>query len=156
MEPEGENKPLRLRAEDADDLAVISACLQDALVVVSDFGFDPEAHRFMFVANRFRWEGGAPAAAGDGGFERTLCGVAFDKVSAVSYRGFRRAEAERILSLLALRPGRREAGAFIDLEFAGGAAVRLEVGGIACVLRDLGEPWPTAFLPDHDDPDSAA
>ena len=149
MAAEGEPEPLRLRAEDADDLAVISACLQDALVVVGDFAFYPEAHRFMFVANRFRWEGGSPSA-GDGGFERTLCGIAFEEVTAVSYRGFRRAEAERILSLLALRANVGESGGFVDLEFAAGATVRLEVGRIACRLRDLGEPWPTSFLPEHD------
>ena len=108
--------------------------------------FDRDARRFMFLANRFRWEGGARPAAADGGFERILCGVAFDEVTAVSYRGFRRADAERLLSLLAIRP----ADGVIDLEFAAGAAVRLDVARIACRLRDVGEPYPTAWLPDHD------
>jgi hypothetical protein len=147
---EEEPEPLRLRAEDADDLAVISACLQDALVVVGDFAFYPNEHRFMLVANRFRWEGGSRAVSGEGGFERTLCGIAFDEVGAVSYRGFRRADGERILSLLAVRSQVGEAGGIVDLEFAAGATVRLEVQRIACRLRDLGEPWPTAFLPEHD------
>ena len=150
MAAEGEPEPLKLRAEDADDLAVISACLQDALVVVGDFAFDRDVHRFMFVANRFRWEGGLRPAAGEGGFERTLCGIAFDEVTAVSYRGFRRADGERILSLLAVQPQTGERGGVIDLEFAAGATVRLEVGRIACRLRDLGAPWPTQWLPGHD------
>ena len=46
----------KLRAEDADDLAVISACLQDALVAVRDLAFVPPDHTFLMVANRFRWE----------------------------------------------------------------------------------------------------
>src|SRR5436309_7302412 len=54
---------LRLRAEDADDLAVISACLQDALVSVRDLAYDPEARSFVFVANRFPCEPGAPPPA---------------------------------------------------------------------------------------------
>jgi hypothetical protein len=151
MAGEGEAQPpLRLRAEDADDLAVISACLQDALVLVGDFAFDPEAQRFMFIANRFRWEDKSPPAPVDGGFERVLCGISFDAVAAVSYRGFRRADGERLLSLLAIRPAVGEAGGIVDLEFAAGATVRLEIGRIACRLRDLGEPYPTAWLPDHD------
>jgi hypothetical protein len=150
MAAEGQPEPLRLRAEDADDLAVISACLQDALVVVGDFAFYPDEHRFMFIANRFRWEGGSPAAAEAGGFERILCGIAFDDVTAVSYRGFRRAEGERILSLLAMRPRLGAEGGIIDLEFAASATVRLEVGRVACRLRDLGEPWPTPWLPGHE------
>jgi hypothetical protein len=150
MAAEGEPQPLRLRAEDAEDLAVVSACLQDAIVLVGDFGFDRDTRRFMFLANRFRWEGGTPPAAVDGGFERILCGVAFDEVGAVSYRGFRRADSERLLSLLAIRPPVGAAGGTIDLEFAAGATVRLEVGRIACRLRDLGEPYPTAWLPEHD------
>jgi len=46
----------KLRAEDADDLAVISACLQDALVAVRDLAFVTQDHTFLMVANRFRWE----------------------------------------------------------------------------------------------------
>ena len=49
---------LRLRAEDSDDLAVISACLQDSLVPVRDLAYLPDEGRFMLVANRFRWEAG--------------------------------------------------------------------------------------------------
>ena len=54
--------PLRLRAEDAEDLAVLSACLQDALVAVRDFAYDPGARVFIMAANRFRWEGCRPDA----------------------------------------------------------------------------------------------
>jgi hypothetical protein len=34
--------------------------------------------------------------------------------------------------------------------FSGGALVRLEVSSIACFLEDLGEPWPTPWLPLHE------
>ena len=134
---------LRLRAEDDDDLAVISACLQDALVSVGDLSYDPEAQRFMLVANRFRWECTADCAE----FERILCGLSFDGVEHVAFRGFRRSEAERILSLLAIRP--EDGGGAVDLDFAGGATVRLKAAQIRCRLRDFGEPWPTSWQPDH-------
>ncbi len=140
---------LRLRAEDAEDLAVISACLQDALVAVRDLAYDREGRTFVLVANRFRWEGGGTAAALR--FERTLCGVAFEAVEGVAYRGFRRSEEDRILSLLAIRPAQAGAGTAIDLEFAGGATIRLAAAAISCRARDFGEPWPTAWQPGHPD-----
>jgi hypothetical protein len=143
---------LRLRAEDADDLAVISAVVQDALISVKDLIYDRDAQRFTLVANRFRWEG-KPANSGENGidgeaaFERTWCAVSFANVEAISYRGFRRRDDERILSLLAIRPG--ESASTIDLEFSGGAAVRLGVSAIKVHATDIGEAWPTAWQPDH-------
>jgi hypothetical protein len=138
---------LRLRAEDADDLAVISACLQDALVSVRDLAYDPAARSFVFVANRFRWEAGGEGEAAR--FERTLCGVAFDEVEGVAYRGFHRSEEERILCLLAIRPNPTTGGGTIDLDFSGGPAIRLTAAAIRCHARDFGEPWPTVWQPDH-------
>jgi hypothetical protein len=137
---------LKLRAEDADDLAVISACLQDSLVPVRDLAYDAEAGTFLLVANRFRWEDGLRRAAEEGGFRRTLCGVTFGNVVSVSYSGFFRSEDGRILSLLAIRP---EDGV-IRLEFSDGAAIRLEIRCIRCHVRDLGEPWPTPWRPQHE------
>jgi hypothetical protein len=137
---------LKLRAEDTEDLAVISACLQDALVPVRDLAYVPEDRAFLFVANRFRWENGLSPAPGEAGFERILCGITFSEVAAVSYNGFRRSEDGRILSLLAIRP---EDGA-VHLEFSGGATIRLEVARILCLATDLGEPWPTQWQPRHD------
>jgi hypothetical protein len=156
--PEGS---LKLRAEDADDLAVISAVVQDALISVRDLTYDRAARSFIVVANRFRWEGQRPDA-GDGGvrgeasFERTLCAVSFAEVDRVRYRGFRRRDDDRILSLLAIRADNKAGGdkaGTIDLEFSGGATLRLEISAIRVHTSDVGEPWPTAWQPDHDSSD---
>jgi hypothetical protein len=152
--PEQRSRGLRLRAADAEDLAVISACLQDALVSVCDLAYDPAARTFVLVANRFRWEA-AGADAGEGpSFERILCGVAFDAVDGVVYRGFYRSEEDRILSLLAIQAASCPPGATVELDFAGGAAIRLAVAAISARVRDFGEAWPTAWRPGHqlDDP----
>jgi hypothetical protein len=137
---------LKLRAEDPDDLAVISACLQDALVPVRDLAYDAGDRTFLLVANRFRWEDGLRRAAAEGGFRRILCGITFHEVAAVSYTGFRRSDDGRILSLLAIR---FEDGS-VCLEFSSGASIRLEVARVLCHARDLGEPWPTPWQPRHD------
>ncbi|MBV8505479.1 MAG: DUF2948 family protein [Alphaproteobacteria bacterium] len=141
-----EGAALKLRAEDAEDLAVISACLQDALVAVRDLAYAPEERSFLIVANRFRWENGLGPAPGEAPFERVLCGITFSGVTAVAYIGFRRSDNGRILSLLAIRP---EYDA-VRLEFSGDAAIRLEVARIRCHVRDLGDPWPTPWQPRHE------
>lgn len=148
-EPRPPGAGLRLRAEDAEDLGVISACLQDALVSVRDLAYDRAARSFVLVANRFRWE---RHGSGDGEgavFERTLCGVAFEEVEGVAYRGFHRSEEDRILSLLAIRSAWDPGGQMIDLEFSGGATIRLRAAAINCRVSDLGEPWPTQWQPGH-------
>jgi hypothetical protein len=147
-----ESPALKLRAEDADDLAVLSACLQDALVAVRDLGYFADEQDFIFIANRFRWESGLRPRAGEEGHQRVLCAVTFSTVASVSYRGFRRSDENRILCLLAIRSETAGAGGVaILLEFAGAAAIRLDAARILCRARDLGEPWPTPWRPTHDE-----
>ena len=129
---------LKLRAEDEEDLAVFSACLQDALVPVADMMWLPQEKRFVVVANRFCWEC-------DQEGRRILSGVAFEGVESVKTQGFSPAERERILELLALRRD----GKAILFEFAGEARLRLEAEKISARIDDLGETWPTAFRPHH-------
>src|SRR6266446_2156470 len=86
---------LKLRAEDAEDLAIISAFLQDALVPVAEMVFLPDERRFVLVVNRFMWE--RPPLDKKGHCERTLTGIAVDGVTAVQVRGFERTEGDRIL-----------------------------------------------------------
>jgi hypothetical protein len=150
MPAEESGAPFKLRAEDADDLSVISACLQDALVAVRDLAFVQRDCTFLMVANRFRWERAARPARGQAGYQRTLCGITFAGVAGVSYHGFRRSENERILSLLTIRPGDDLQQKAVQLEFSGGATIRLEVDRILCHAQDLGEPWPTPWQPRHD------
>ncbi len=70
--------PLKLRAEDEEDLAVVSTILQDALVPVGEMAYLPEEKRFVLVANRFKWE--APPLSGGRLYERAHVGIAFDEV----------------------------------------------------------------------------
>jgi hypothetical protein len=141
--------PLKLRAEDEEDLAVISAILQDALVAVGEMAWLPEEKRFVFVANRFRWEPQAGGSRRD--FERRMTGLRVDGVTAVQRRGFNPRDGERLLVLLAIHA---EPGA-LYLDFAGGSSIRLEVERILCHLDDLGDPWPTQWRPRHPVEDDA-
>lgn len=142
--------PLKLRAEDEEDLAVLSACLQDALVPLSDMAYLAEEKRFVLVANRFRWEseGNKPRRHS----ERVLCGLCFEKVAGVSRRGLGEVHQSGFLSLLAVEAAEGGAdcpGPAVTLTFSGEAAIRLETSGLLCHLEDLGESWPTSWHPKH-------
>lgn len=143
---------LKLRATDADDLAVISTCLQDAVVPVRDMAYLADENRFAMVANRFRWEdSGGPPVAGRI-YERVHAGVCFDAVTGVHQLGLDQKRRGQILSLLALAAG----DGSVELTFSAGVVIRLEVTRIMCHLQDLDEPWPTQWRPTHqlDDEDA--
>jgi len=153
------NARLKLRAEDPEDLRVIAACLQDALVPLSDIHFQEAEHRFILVANRFRWENcpdlpeaphGNDAACSS--YERVNCGILFDNVSAVRRRGLDQRDRGRILELLTMDVEVSDDNRMaVVMVFAGGAAIRIEGIGIKCRISDIGEPWPTQFRPNHPD-----
>lgn len=155
-------RKLRLRAESPDDLDVIGAVLQDALIPVADMAYLAGESRFALVANRFCWESEAPggpsgppglaaARGGAGAHHRVNAGVLFGKVQGAQTRGFDREDAARILSLLAIRTEAGLDATEITLVCAGAASIRLRVAGIDCRLDDIGEPWPTAWRPSHGD-----
>lgn len=128
---------LRLIGQEADDVPVISALMQDAAVRVDDIVFDARAHRFALVANRYRWEADVPS--------RVRAALHFDGVSRAQRRGWP-TDPEAVLALLAIRAD--QGG--VTLDFSGGASVRLEAEVIDLVLEDLSGPWGTRTVPRHD------
>jgi hypothetical protein len=141
---ESEN-PLRLVALDADDLAVLSANLQDALVRIADIAYLPQENRFAMAVRRFDW---VKAAAG--GCQRCETGLHFDRVLKVGRSGFAQNEPQRVLNLLAINFDAGDPpGGTVILTFSGGAAIRLEVECIEAQMRDLGPCWPCDKQPTH-------
>lgn len=142
-------RPLRLAVEDAEDLKVLSAVLQDAIAKVGDFAHLPAQRRFAFVANRFVWE-----LAGEkkrGPFARVRSGCHFDDVLAVRQMNLRTDAKDGVLDLLSigLAPGEDGAGT-VTLSFAGGGAIQLDVESINASLADISAPWPTQSRPSHE------
>ena len=135
----------RLSARTVEDLAVVAALLQDAIVPLGDMAFLAEERSFVLALNRFRWEAGEDAPAR----ERTHSGLRFDGVRRVRYRGIRRLDRGRFLSLLTIS---YDDGAAV-LHFAGGGVIRLDVDDLHCALEDFGEPWPTPSTPSHREAD---
>ena len=138
---------LKLRASDEEDLAVVSAILQDSVIAMYEMTFLKEECRFAFVANRFRWEDTNREKPLEGNiiYERVNCGICFDTVTAVRHNGLNQAKKAQIISLLSIVAEEE----FIDLAFSAGITVRLQVEKILCHLQDLDEPWPTQKRPSH-------
>lgn len=138
---------LRLSAEDAADLDVISTCLQDAVTQVRDLAYLPHARRFACVVNRFRWEGEGRT----GRHERARTGLHFENVEAARVRGIAKDRPDGVLNILAIRFEELNApSGIVTLTFSGGGEIRLEVEALEASLSDLGLVWETPNLPQHD------
>ena len=137
--------PLRLVALDDEDLAVISANLQDALISIGDIAYLPDDKRFALAGKRFDW-----VKAAHGGCRRCAVGLHFERVLGVARSGFQQSETGRELNLLAIEFEPTEAPAgHVTLTFSGGAAIRLSVECLEGQMRDLGPCWPCETRPAH-------
>jgi hypothetical protein len=151
--------PLKVIARDAEDLAVVSACLQDALIPLNEMRYLPQERRFIMVANRFRWEraarGGEEAAPDAdasfdsdedfGALQRTNAGICIDRVLSVRSRNIDRSRPDDFLSVLSVQLEDNK----LSFLFAGGGVIQIEVEALVLYLSDLGKAWPTRWQPDH-------
>ena len=139
---------LKLMAEDASDLDIIAAAVQDALVRMGDISFDRKARRFAMLVNRFRWE---EAQAG-GPFGRVRAALSFESVLGVKSRKLRLEAPDALASLLqiAFTPSPEPPGGEVRLTLAGGGEIALEVECLDALLMDMGAVWKTPRRPDHE------
>ncbi|WP_312166810.1 DUF2948 family protein [Phenylobacterium sp.] len=135
--------PLRLLAEDAEDLKVIAAALQDAVGKIGDISYEPAARRLTLAFNRYRWEG-------EGG-ERVRAALQLGGVLQVQARKLRRNARDAVIELLdvGFEPGEAPGGA-VSFTFAGGGDLRAQVECLDVVLADVSAPWATPRTPKHD------
>ncbi|MBZ9743824.1 DUF2948 family protein [Mesorhizobium sp. CO1-1-7] len=139
---------LKLIALDDQDLSIVSAHLQDAVMKVSDLEFLPKAKRFVLTMNRFVWE------AKSGLFrqhnERRQTVLHFDRVLGAKTNGIARDKPAEILSLLAISfiEISKPAG-IVELIFSGGGTIMLDVECIEARLADIGGAWEATSRPIH-------
>lgn len=143
---------LRLSALDTEDLAIISAQMQDAVLLAGDMAFDRKRKKFVLLANRFAWdEPGTP--------QRRRTGLHFDRVLAVKTLNMGKMEKDEVLSLLSITFAELDAPAGeVLLSFSEGATIRLSVECLECQMSDLGPAWAAKAVPSHpldDDADEA-
>jgi len=146
---DGREKSLNLGAQDADELQVLSALIQDAIFPITEMTWQAKQRRFGLLLNRFRWEEGA---RGQTAPERVQSILVVDNVLSVASQGVDRAEADMILSVLSATFEAGDDGAGdIVFTLAGDGAIRLSVEAIELTLKDVTRPYvaPSKKAPSH-------
>jgi Protein of unknown function (DUF2948) len=148
--PDNDADLLRLIALDAEDLAIVSAHLQDAVLKVKDITWLSGEGHFVLALNRFVWETAEPGLFRRNEYQRRRTGLHFARVKSVQSAGIDRGAPETVLELLAIRfiPGESPSGEVL-IDFAGGASLRLAVEVIEVEMTDLGPAWSTPHAPRH-------
>jgi hypothetical protein len=138
---------LKLIALDDEDLQVLSAHVQDAVLQVADMGLAQAERRFALMLNRFDWTSAGTRGKG----RRKRAALRFEHVLAVKSAGFNPKASDGVLELLAIRftPSDAPAGT-VTLDFAGGGSVALDVECLEARLHDLGAAWAAKAVPAHD------
>jgi hypothetical protein len=149
---------LKLIAFDEDDLRVMSAHLQDAVVRVSDMAFLPRERRFAMMANRFDWVDALAPEQGRAArkrLKRRRTGLRFERVLGAKVQGIDLSDKRVTLALLTVSftpsttPEAPDGD--VTLTFSGGAAIRLSVECLEAELKDLGAVWSAKRAPEHSD-----
>jgi len=126
----------KLIALDADDLAVISAHVQDARVQTGDIIWRQSEKRLVVGMNRVDWE---QTLRGETEPRRLIAALRFDRVLSCKSRNIDLDAPEAALELLGIEfhPGEAPGGSAV-LMFSHGGALRLDVECLECELADLG------------------
>ena len=130
------NSELKLIALDADDLAVISAHVQDAHVQTSDIVWRQGEKRLVVGMSRLDWD---QTLAGETSPRRLIAALRFDRVLACKSRNIDLEAPDAVLELVGIEfhPGDAPGGSAMLL-FSHGGALRLDVECLECELTDLG------------------
>jgi hypothetical protein len=132
---------------DEEDLEVVSAHVQDAIVKVGDVHWRPQEKRLVVGISRFDWESAQSAAPQ---YRRRRSVLRFERVLACKCRNVDPAGRDAVLNLLAVEFKETDAPAGVaTLAFSGGGTLRLEVECLEAELADLGPTWTTSYCPIH-------
>ena len=138
-------KELVLAAEDPEDLEILSARLQDAVGKLGEFVYLPKKRRFAALFNRFKWEDGRR------GDLRVRSGLYFDGVLSVKSKNLKHGAPDAVVELLAIRfTPKDDVAGTVELVFAGGGAILLEVECLEAGLSDVSGAWAALGRPAHE------
>ncbi len=142
-------KPLKLMALDTEDLEIISAHCQDAVLRLEDIGFVKKNRRFAIILNRFDWET-ALKTGKDHQLRRRRSALRFECVDQAEHINLTSKQKDHALKLLAIKFEETDApSGILSLIFSGECEIKLSVECIEIELNDLGAMWETKNLPDH-------
>ncbi len=143
---------LALRAETAEDVPVLAALAQDAVLPITEIRWDKRARKLALLINRFRWEDQSRAETRGRPYERARALLVISDVTGVASQGIDRNDSDTILSILDLTwvPAEDGAGQVI-VTLAGDGAIAATVECLGIDLRDVTRPYiaPSRKAPSH-------
>lgn len=140
--------PLRLVALDEEDLQIISAHIQDAVVRVGDIEYLDKESRLILIMNRYAWE--IPQRIFRKHNERRRSILRFDRVLALESTGVGPKDKDEVLNILALQFEAVDIpSGNITIICSGNVTFRLKVECIEAELTDLGSAWRASGRPAH-------
>jgi hypothetical protein len=145
---EQQYEPLRLIAQDAQDLDIILSLLQDSLMPVVSIVHDKKNKALSILTNRFCWE--VPEEKKhDPIYYRVHAGLMFKNIEAIHEKNIDQSDRSRILSFLTAYIDEHADHVFLYLMFSDNACIRVTISKIHCTLADIDEPWSTRARPEH-------
>ncbi|MEM9223303.1 MAG: DUF2948 family protein [Pseudomonadota bacterium] len=143
-------RPLKLAALDEEDLEVMSAHVQDAVIKVADIKWTPTAGTFILPMNRFAWEEAQrPKRRASNQRRRSI--LHFDQVTRVRAQGVSARDKDAVISILALlfEASDDAPAGTVNLICSGETILRIDVNYIEARLTDLGAAWGASMRPKH-------
>ena len=142
-------KNLRLLATSDEDLRIIAAHLQDAILTVKDAANLKKNRIFLIQLNRFMWEDVEKGVFRKNKRIRTM--LKFDNVISVLSKNINTKKDNNFLDFLTIESNLLPDKSYeIKLIFSGDSVIKIKAEVIDVSLDDQGLPWETKAQPKHD------
>ena len=139
---------LKLLGKHQEDLKIISAYLQDSIIIVKDIVFLKRNRTFIMIVNRFMWENVEKGVFRQN--KRIRCAVKFEEVIKVESKNINQKNKNKPLECLAIKCSSIFDETYkINIFFAGNSIITLTSEVIACALQDIGKSWNVKHIPVH-------
>ena len=141
-------KNLKLIARTLEDLRVVSAHLQDAIVNIKDIANLKKNKILLLQLNRFMWEDVEKGVFRKNKRIRTI--LKFENVIKVKSRNIDLASRDKFFDFLTIETTQMIDNNFeMKILFAGGSILKITAEVIEVTLDDQGEAWDTKNKPKH-------
>ena len=139
---------LKLLGKNQEDLKVISAYLQDSILIIKDTVFLKQNRTFVMIVNRFMWEDVEKGVFRQN--KRIRSAVKFDEVIKVESRNINQKNKNKPLECLAIKCSSIFDEVYkIKIFFAGDSIITITSEVIEVTLHDIGKPWQVKHMPVH-------
>ena len=139
---------LKLIGKNQEDLKIISAYLQDSVIIVKDILFLKKNKIFLMILNRFMWEDAEKGVFRKN--KRIRCAVKFEEVIKVQSKNINQKNNKKPLEYLAIKSSFMSNNFFkIKIFFSGGGIITITSEVIEVSMNDLGKPWNVNYFPVH-------